>query len=140
RAWRREVDSLATPEVGCLNAGLNRRRVAAEPVPAEVRERYRVSALLPQVEADLPLVHAARIMAHQNANWHLENSNRNLSGDFLEVIYRMAAGQRPTADDFFISSDMGAMSLDAVGLKLSRESLAWSLERLGRDPALLDYV
>ena len=138
--WIREVDSLATPEFGCLNAGLNRRRIAAEPVPAAVREKYRVSALLPQLESDLPLVHAAKIMAHENANWHLENSNRNLSADFLEVIYRMAAGQRPTPDDFFIASDMGAMSLDAVGLKLSRASLAWSLERLARDPALLDYV
>ena len=35
----------------------------------------------------LPLVHAARILAHENANWHLENTNRNLSADFLEVIY-----------------------------------------------------
>ena len=138
--WIREVDALATPEFGCLNAGLNRRRVAAEPVPAAVREAYRVSALLGQLAPDLPLVLAAKIMAHENANWHLENTNRNLSADFLEVIYRMAAGQSPELDDFFIASDMGPMSLDSVGLRLSRESLAWSLERLKRDPALLDYV
>ncbi len=138
--WIREVDALASPEFGGLNAGLNRRRIAAEPVPAAVCEQYRISALLGQLDPDLPLVHAARAMAHENANWHLENSNRNLSADFLEVIYRMAAGQRPRADDFFIASDMGAMSLDAVGLKLSRASLAWSLERLERDPALLDYI
>src|SRR5258706_2626457 len=138
--WIREVDRLATPEVGCLNAGLNPRRVEAEPVPAEVRRKYRVSALLGHVVPDLPLVHAARIMAHQNANWHLENSNRNLSADHLDVIYRMAAGQRPEPGDFLIASDMGAMSLDQVGLKLSRASIEWSLERLARDPALLDYV
>src|SRR6267142_1887624 len=63
--WVREVDALATPEFGCLNAGLNRRRVTAEPVPPAVREAYRVTALLGQVEPDLPLVHAARIMAHE---------------------------------------------------------------------------
>ena len=36
--WIREVDALATPEFGRLNAALNARRVAAEPVPAAVRE------------------------------------------------------------------------------------------------------
>ncbi|HEY6866319.1 MAG TPA: hypothetical protein VI792_03625, partial [Candidatus Eisenbacteria bacterium] len=138
--WMREVDRLATPEFGCLNAGLNRRRIEAEPVPAEVRARYRVSALLAQVTPELPLVHAARVLAHQNASWHLQNSNRNLSADFLEVIYRMAAGQRPEAGDFFLASDMGPTSLDGIGLRLSRASVAWSLARLERDPALLDYV
>lgn len=138
--WIREVDALATPEFGCLNAGLNARRVAAEPVPAAVRERYKVSSLLREVEPDLPLVHAARVLAHDNANFHLVNTNRNLSADFLEVIYRMAAGEMPGPDDFFLSSDMGPLSLDAVGLRLSRASLAWSLERLRRDPGLLDYV
>ena len=63
--WIREVDALATPEFGCLNAGLNRRRIAAEPVPAEVRERYRVSNLLRLRVPDLPLVHAAKVMAHE---------------------------------------------------------------------------
>jgi glutamate synthase domain-containing protein 2 len=138
--WIREVDALATPEFGCMNAGLNDARVAAEPVPPSVRAAFRVSALLRERKPDLPLVHAARILAHANANWHLENSNRNLSADFLEVIYRMAAGELPAADDFFIASDMGELGLDRVGLKLSRASLEWALERLRRDPTLLDYI
>ena len=138
--WMREVDALATPEFGALNAGLNRRRIAAEPVPDAVRERYRVSSLLRHLAPGLPQVHAARVLAQQTASWHLENSNRNLSADHLEVIYRMAMGERPRLDDFFIASDMGAASLDGIGLRLSRASLAWSLERLERDPALLDYV
>jgi glutamate synthase domain-containing protein 2 len=138
--WIREVDRLATPDFARLNFELNERRVAAEPVPRAVREHLRVSALLQQVEPDLPLVHAARTLAHENANYHLENSNRNLSADFLEVIYRMAAGQSPEADDFFIESDMGELSLDGIGVALTRESIAWSLERMRRDPRLLDYV
>ncbi|HTK31392.1 MAG TPA: glutamate synthase-related protein [Candidatus Saccharimonadaceae bacterium] len=138
--WVREVDALVTPEFGRENAELNARRVAAEPVPGAVRARFRVSQLLREVRPDQPLVQAAKILAHENANFHLENSNRNLSADFLEVIYRMSAGQMPTADDFFMQSDMGAMSLDAIGIRLSRESVAWSLERLKRDPQLLDYV
>jgi len=138
--WVREIDRLATPEFGDMNAELNRRRVRAEPVPGSVRAAYRVSALLVERRPDLPLVQAAKILAHENVNWHLENSNRSLSADFLEVIYRMAAGELPGEDDFFMASDMGAHSLDAVGLRLSRESLRWSLERLRRNPALLDYV
>ncbi len=138
--WVREVDALATPEFGRLNATLNAQRVAAEAVPAEVRETFKVSALLQHLKPDLPLVHAARVLAHQNANYHLENSNRNLNADFLEVIYRMAAGERPRLDDFLLASDMGALSLDSIGLRLSRESLAWSLARLERDPSALDYV
>ena len=138
--WMREVDALATPEFGGVNAALNARRVAAEPAPAAVRERFRVSSLLHEVVPDRPLVAAARIMAHENANWHLENSNRNLSADFLEVIYRMAAGERPRADDFMVASDMGPMSLDGIQLKLSRASLEWALARLERDPAQLDYI
>src|SRR5436190_764370 len=82
--WIREVDRLATSEFGALNAELNRERIAAEPVPADVRDRFKVSTLLEEVIPDLPLVHAARILAHENANWHLQNSNRNLSGDFLQ--------------------------------------------------------
>jgi hypothetical protein len=35
--WMREVDDLATPEFAVVNAD-NQRRVAAEPVPASVRE------------------------------------------------------------------------------------------------------
>ncbi len=138
--WVREVDALATPEFAATNVALNARRLAAEPVPRGIRERFRVSALLREIRADLPLVHAARILAHRNANYHLENSNRNLNADFLEVIYRMAAGEIPTVDDFFMESDMGAFSLDAIGVRLSRESLAWSLDRLKHDPSLLDYI
>jgi glutamate synthase domain-containing protein 2/glutamate synthase domain-containing protein 3 len=138
--WIREVDRLATPEFALLNVELNERRAAAEPVPLAVREAFRVSSLLFQIEPDLPLVHAARTLAHENANYHLENSNRNLSADFLEVIYRMAAGQLPEADDFFLSSDMGELSLDGIGLALTPESIAWSLERLRSDPGALDYV
>ncbi len=114
--------------------------MAAEPPPADVRERYRVSALLAERQPDLPLVNAARVLAQRDANYHLENSSRALNADFLEVIYRMAAGEMPKLDDFFVAGDQGPYSLDRVGLKLSRESVAWSLERLRRDPALLDYV
>jgi hypothetical protein len=138
--WVREVDRLATPEFGRVNAELNAQRVAAEPVPPSVRERFRASALMHELKPDLPLVHAARVLSNRDANFHLENSNRNLSADFLEVIYRMAAGFAPTADDFFMHSDMGEFSLDAVGLKLSRRSLEWAVERMKRDPRALDYI
>jgi glutamate synthase domain-containing protein 2 len=138
--WVREVDALATVEFGALNRELNERRVTAEPVPHAVRETFRVSSLLRQVRPDLPLSHAARIMAHENANWHLVNSNRGLNADFLEVVYGMAAGDLPDEDDFFIAGDMGPWSMDGIGVRLSRESLAWSLARLRRDPAALDYI
>ena len=138
--WIREVDALATSEFGGVNAALNRRRVQAEPVPGAVRVKYRVSALLAERVPDLPQVAAAKVLAHQNVNFHLENTNRNLSADFLEVIYRMAAGELPRVDDFLMQSDMGPMSLDAIGLAVSRESIAWSLDRLERNPRLLDYV
>ena len=46
----------------------------------------------------------------------------------------------PRVEDFFLSGDMGAFTLDGVQLKLSPASLEWSLDRLGRDPTLLDYV
>ncbi|OGF05507.1 MAG: hypothetical protein A2W00_01375 [Candidatus Eisenbacteria bacterium RBG_16_71_46] len=138
--WVREVDALATPEFGGINRALNDRRVAAEPVPRPVRDAFKVSALLAEVRPELPLVHAARILAHENANWHIENTNRSLTADFLEAIYRMAAGQLPRVEDFFIEGDMGPYSLDAVGLRVSRASVAWALERLQRDPAALDYV
>ena len=138
--WIREVDALATPEFGRQNAALNSRRVEAEPVPAAIREQYRITALLRERAADLPLAQAARILADENANFHLENTNRNLNADFLDVIYRMAAGELPGEDDFFITSDMGPLGLDGVGLKLSRASLTAALARLRQDPALLDYV
>jgi glutamate synthase domain-containing protein 2 len=138
--WVREVDTLATPEFGALNFELNERRVEAEPVPEAVREAFKVSTLLTHLRPDLPLVHAARAMAHRNVNWHLENTNRNLNADFLEVVYRMAAGHMPAADEFFITGDMGPLSLDGIQVRLSRESLEWSLARLAADPSSIDYI
>ena len=138
--WVREVDALADGEFGRLNAAQNAARVAAEPVPAAVRERYRVSNLLRERRPDLPLVNAARVLAQRDANYHLANSNRSLNADFLEVIYRMAAGEMPVLGDFFVAGDQGPYSLDRVGLRLSREAVAWALARLEKDPALLDYV
>ncbi len=138
--WVREVDALATPEFGALNAVQNRARVAAEPVPPEVAARYRVSALLGEREPDLPLPPAARVLADGGASYHLANSSRALNADFLEIVYRMAAGELPRLDDFFVAGDHDEYSLDRVGLRLSREAVAWSLERLARDPAALDYV
>jgi glutamate synthase domain-containing protein 2 len=138
--WVRDVDALATDEFGRANADVNRRRVAAEPVPAPVRDRYRVSRLLSERSTDLPMVNAARVLAQRDASYHLGNSSRALNADFLEVIYRMAAGAFPELDDFFVTGDQGPYSLDRVGLRVSRESVAWSLARLRRDPALLDYV
>lgn len=138
--WVREVDRLATREFGERNAALNARRVAAEPPPRSVRDRYRVSSLLAERALDLPLVRAAKILAHENANYHLMNTNRNLGADFLEVIYRMAAGEMPRLEDFFVEGDMGPLSLDGIGVRLSRASVARALERLNADPALLDYV
>ena len=133
--WVREVDALATPEFGSLNAAQNRARVLAEPVPPEVAARYRVSALLGEREPGLPLPPAARVLADGGASYHLANSSRALNADFLEVVYRMAAGELPRLDDFFVAGDHDDYSLDRVGLRLSRESVAWSLERLRRDPA-----
>jgi len=138
--WMREVDALATPAFAEENRALNAARVAAEPVPRTVRERYRPSELLKELDPQLPEVRAARLLAHESASWHLMNTNRNLTADFLEVIYRMAAGALPEADDFFKAGDMGLGSLDEIDVRVSRESIAWSLERLRRDPALLDYV
>ena len=138
--WVRQVDALATEEFGRLNAEVNRRRLAAEPVPPTVRRRYLASALLREVEPALPLVDAARVLAQRDASYHIDNGSRALTADFLEVIYRMAAGRLPEEDDFFVEGGQGDYSLDRVRLRLSRESLRWSLERLPRDPALLDYI
>jgi len=138
--WVREVDALASEEFGRRNAAQNEARIAAEPVPDEVRRHYRVSRLLRERLPDLPLVNAARVLAQCDANYHLENSNRSLNADFLEAIYRMAAGEMPALDDFFLAGDQGPYSLDRVRLKLSRASVAWSLARLREDPALLDYI
>jgi glutamate synthase domain-containing protein 2 len=138
--WLDETARLATPDFARRNEELNRRRIAAEPVPRDVAERFRPSALLREVAADRGLSLAARILAQESVSWHLANTNRSLTADFLEVIYRMSAGEPPTADDFFLAGDLGPGSIDSVGVKLSRESLEWSVERLRRDPALLDYV
>lgn len=138
--WVRDVDRLATPDFGGANAALNSARVVAEPPPASVREKYRVSSLLARVKPDLPLVNAARILAHANANYHLMNTNRNLGADFLEVIYRMASGEMPRLEDFFLEGDMGPLSLDGIGVRLSRASIARALDRFQANPALLDYV
>ncbi len=138
--WIRDVDRLATTEFGTLNRELNRRRIEAEPAPNTVREAFKVSSMMKEVEPDLPLVLAARVMAHENTNYHLMNSNRGLNADFLEVVYRMAAGEAPREEDFFIEGDLGPLSMDAIGLRLSRESLRWSLRRLAGDPRRLDYV
>ena len=132
--WVREVDALATPEFGAVNAVQNRARVAAEPVPCDIAGRYRVSALLAEVEPGLPLPPAARVLAEGGASYHVENSSRSVNADFLEVIYRMAAGELPGLDDFFVAGDHDQYSLDRVGLRLSRDAVAWSLERLRRDP------
>jgi glutamate synthase domain-containing protein 3/ferredoxin len=137
--WMREVDQLVTPEFAVRNRELNRHRVEAEPVPEEVRARYEISSLLDELHTE-PLAHSARILAQEAASWHLMNTNRNLTADFLEIIYRMSAGELPTADDFFVTGDMGLGSIDEVQVVLSRESLAWSIERLKRDPTSLDYV
>ena len=113
--------------------------MAAEPVPAEAAARYRVSALLGEREPGLPLPEAARVLADGGASYHIDNSSR-AHAEFLEVIYRMAAGELPELDDFFVAGDHDEYSLDRVGLRLSRASVAWSLERLRREPALLDYL
>ena len=132
--WVREVDALAQPDFARANAAANRRRVAAEPVPPEVRRRYRVSALLREVTPDLPLVNAARVLAQRDASYHIDNSSRALNADFLEVVYRMASGRLPEEDEFLLSGGQGELSLDGVGLKLSRASLAWSVARPDAGP------
>ena len=138
--WVRQVDGLPDDAFVTQNQELDRRRVTEEPVPAPVRRRYLVSNMLRELRLDLPLVNAARVLAQRDSSYHLGNSSRALNADFLEVIYRMAAGQAPELDDFFITGDQGPYSLDRVKLKVSRESVAWALERLRRDPAQLDYI
>jgi glutamate synthase domain-containing protein 2/glutamate synthase domain-containing protein 3 len=138
--WVREVDALATAEFAERNRELNEQRIAAEPVPREVAGRFRVSRLLKEVRRLPELALAGRLQAHGTASWHLSNLNRNLTGDHLEVAYRMAAGEPPRVEDFFLAGDMGPWSLDGVRLKLSRASVAWSLARLAEDPAALDYL
>src|SRR5262249_33626028 len=125
---------------GRVNRELNTRRVAAEPIPLAVRRQFQVSRLLGEVVPDVPLVAAARILAHRNANYHLMNSNRSLTADHLNVIYRMAAGRMPEAGDFFLESDLGPWSVDRVGVKLERRDIQASLDALRRNPRALDYI
>ncbi|HSL96471.1 MAG TPA: glutamate synthase-related protein, partial [Thermoleophilia bacterium] len=138
--WVREVDALATGEFGAENARVNAARVEAEPVPPDVRARFAVSSLLRERSADLPLVRAAQVLAQRTAGVHLSNSNAALNADFLDIIYRMAAGELPREDDFVLEGDPGRYGLDRIGLRVSRASVAWSLARLRRDASLLDYV
>ncbi|MEE4276569.1 MAG: glutamate synthase-related protein, partial [Thermoleophilia bacterium] len=138
--WVREVDALATGDFGAENARVNAARVDAEPVPPDVRARFAVSSLLGERSPDLPLVRAAQVLAQRTAGMHLSNSNAALNADFLDVIYRMAAGELPREDDFFLAGDPGPYGLDRIGLRVSRASVAWSLARLRRDASLLDYI
>ncbi|MBN2205571.1 MAG: hypothetical protein JW767_11170, partial [Thermoleophilia bacterium] len=138
--WVREVDALATDGFGAENARVNAARVAAEPVPPDVQAHFAVSSLLRERSPDLPLVRAAQVLGQRTAGMHLSNSNAALNADFLDVIYRMAAGELPQEDDFFLQGDPGPYGLDRIGLRVSRASVAWSLARLRRDPSLLDYI
>ena len=138
--WVRAVDALATAEFGAANAAQNRVRVAAEPAPAGVAARYRVSALLGEVEPGLPLPPAARVLADGGAGYHVDNSSRALNADFLEVIYRMAAGSAPTLDDFFVSGDDDEYSLDRVRAAPVARRRGLVARAPARDPALLDYL
>ena len=140
RDWLREVDGLASEEFARENRELNDLRLRQEPVPAQTRERFKVSRLMSEVATDLPEVLGAHLLAHESASWHLANTNRSLTADFLEVLYRMAAGAEPRVEDFFVEGDLGPLSIDGIRVKLSRESVAWSLERLRRDPSCLDYI
>jgi len=125
--WVRETDELASEEFGRLNAAHNAARVAAEPVPAEVSEKYHVSALVRSRHTDLPLVNAARVLAQRSASFHLDNSNRALNADFLEVIYRMAAGEMPELDDFFVAGDQvrTRSTASGCGCRASRSPGRW---------------
>ena len=138
--WIRDVDALASTDFGDMNRELNLRRIAAEPIPADVRARFRVSQLLQEVVPDVPLVAAARLLSDRNANYHLVNSNRSLTADHLHVIYKMAAGRFPEAEDFFLDSDLGPWSMDAIGVRLERSDVEASLAALRRDPHALDYI
>jgi glutamate synthase domain-containing protein 2 len=138
--WAKEIDGLATAEFAERNRALNESRLASEAIPPDVRRYFRVSNLMSELSPRLNLVAAAQIQEQRTANWHLENTNHNLTGDYLEMIFRMAAGFAPETDDFFLQGDSGPASLDGIRLRLSSESVEWSLERLRRDPALLDYI
>ncbi|MFQ5600849.1 MAG: glutamate synthase-related protein [Candidatus Krumholzibacteriia bacterium] len=80
------------------------------------------------------------MLAHRNANYHLMNTNQNMTAGHLNVIYRMAAGRFPEVDDFFLEGTMGSWSLDGIGVKVSRRTLGASLDALRRNPKALDYI
>ncbi|MEM7305859.1 MAG: glutamate synthase-related protein [Planctomycetota bacterium] len=138
--WIRETDRLATPDFAEQNRALNKRRVEEEKIPADIRERFKITSLLDELAPDVPFALTATVLAGESSSWHLANTNRSLTADFLEIIYRMAAGMLPTEDDFFVEGDLGLGSLDDVGLRLSKESIAWSLKRLREEPEALDYI
>ncbi len=138
--WLREVDALATPEFARANRAHNLERLGEEPVPEAERANFRVSRLLPQIAPDLDLVAAAKVLAHRNANYHLHNTNQSLGAEHLHVLYRMASGRFPEVDDFFVEGNLGPLSLDGIGLCLSRQAVEASLQALRRDPTALDYI
>jgi glutamate synthase domain-containing protein 2 len=138
--WLAQTDALATPQFGRWNRELNLRRLEQEPIPAAEQRAFHISQLLSMVHPDLELVAAAQVLAHRNANYHLMNRNQNLTADHLNVIYRMAGGRFPEEEDFFLEGALGPVSLDGIGLHVSRRAIAESLHELRRNPGALDYI
>ncbi|NIW25626.1 MAG: hypothetical protein GWN29_14245, partial [Gammaproteobacteria bacterium] len=68
------------------------------------------------------------------------NTNQNLTADHLQVIYRMAGGRFPEVDDFFLEGTMGPLSLDGIGVRVSRRSVEAALQNVRRNPTALDYI
>ena len=73
----------------------------------------------------------------------LMNSNRSLNADFLEIIYRMAAGELPRETDFFVASDMERarrliFAADEEAAKQLLLSLGEQIEKADRDDLLLE--
>jgi len=78
--WASEADPGAMPQAPC-----------AKPYQAHARATLRdghVCLVLSPSHDMKVFAEGAQILTFRNANWHLENSNRNLSGDFLEVAVR----------------------------------------------------
>ncbi len=138
--WLREVDGLGTVEFGRANRAHNLERLADEPIPPSAQAVFKISRLLGLVVPDVPLVAGAKLLAQRNANYHLMNTNQSLTADHLNVLYRMAAGRFPEVEDFFVEGSMGPLSLDGIGLQVSRAAVAASLAALRRDPSVLDYI
>ena len=105
------------------------RRVAAEPVPPAVRDTFRVSALLAAATARSAAGRTPRASWRTRTSTSIStNPNRSLNADFLEVIYRMAAGRCRAPRTSSSPATWGRGSLDGIGLQaLARTSLAWSL-------------